>query len=139
MYDDQTAIAQVYEWLNAIPAQLSAKGKIRPEATVMIEANTRLSIMLKWAKPNQKNTWEGSTEFFFGDSFGEVVAKADAFILALPNAEQAKLQDFMNDLGHLIDSGREVGIDVNYLNPLVESMKLLSENAITYKPLAKEI
>lgn len=57
---------------------------------------------------------------------------------ALPSAEQAKLNNFMGKIGKLIDAGKSEGIDVDYLNPLIDSMKRLSENVITHQP-AKEV
>ena len=47
------------------------------------------------------------------------------------DAEQAKLNDFMSALGKVIDLGNQHGIEADYLNPLVASMKKLSENIIT--------
>jgi hypothetical protein len=44
----------------------------------------------------------------------------------------------MGKLGTLIDFARDDGIKVDYLNPLVETMKRLSENVITHQP-KKEI
>jgi hypothetical protein len=42
----------------------------------------------------------------------------------------------MGQLGKLIDAGKSGGIEVDYLNPLLDTMKRLSENVITYRPLS---
>jgi hypothetical protein len=60
--------------------------------------------------------------------------EAVAFINELPSAEQAKLHNFMGKLGHMIDAAKDDGIEVDYLNPLLDTMKRLSENVITYQP-----
>jgi len=63
-------------------------------------------------------------------------AAIDAFIAkiaALPCAEEANLREFQRDLGHLIDKGRDLGIDVAFVNPLAETAKRLAENVLTFR------
>ena len=52
----------------------------------------------------------------------------------LPSAKDENTRAFMRDLGKLIDNGRKIGLEVEFMNPLVESMKRLSENIITHQP-----
>lgn len=78
--------------------------------------------------------WEKEYQHFFGDSFEQCVGKAEAFIMALPSAQQASLHAFMDKLGKLIDVGKSEGIAVDFLNPLLDTMKRLSENVLTYQP-----
>lgn len=59
-------------------------------------------------------------------------------IASLPSQEEANLREFQADLGRLIDKGRDFGIDVAYVNPLVETSKQLAENALTYQPTVAE-
>lgn len=40
----------------------------------------------------------------------------------------------MGQLGKLIDAGKTDGIAVDFMNPLLDTMKRLSENVITYRP-----
>jgi hypothetical protein len=49
----------------------------------------------------------------------------------LPSEEERNLREFQHDLGKLIDKGRDFGIDVEFVNPLVETSKRLAENALT--------
>lgn len=127
-------IKEIYAAINPLPATLSAKGKKRPEVEFCIEANARLSICLKWVKPQSNNDWDREYKTFLGERFDVVLAEAVSFIEELPSAEQAKLHDFMGQLGKLIDNGKLVGIEVEFMNPLVATMKRLSENIITYQP-----
>lgn len=128
-----TTIEQIYAALNPLPAKLSAKGKVKPEVVLKIEANAGISTRLKWQKPFSKSDWESEYQHITGDSFEDVLTKTEAFIAELPSADQAKLHRFMGELGRLIDAGKSSGIDVEYLNPLIASMKRLSENVITHK------
>jgi hypothetical protein len=139
---EMTTIADIYAAINPLPAMLSAKGKVKPEAILLIDANgAHLTILLKWDKPYRNNSWEQDCEYFSGENFDEAFDKAisfvrelPSFVRELPSAEQAKLHHFMRKLGNLIDAGKDEGIEVDYLNPLLDTMKRLSENVITYRP-----
>ena len=132
--NDTTTIETIYAAINPMPAMLSAKGKVKPEVTCMISANAGIVISMNWKKPYARHDWETEYEHFIGDNLADVAAKAIAFIKELPTAEQAKLHHFMGNLGKLIDASKDAGIALDYLNPLVDTMKRLSENVITYKP-----
>lgn len=130
-------IDEIYAAINPLPAMLSKKGKVNPRVDFKIEANAGIAISMSWKKPYAYNDWENDYECFLGDDFTAALGKAVAFINELPSAEQAKLHHFMGKLGKLIDAGKDDGIEVAYLNPLIESMKKLSENVITHQPAKK--
>ncbi len=65
------------------------------------------------------------------ETFEGVLSKAAEFVAELPHkSEMAKL-DFQKNLAELIDKGNEIGIEVEFMNPLTATMKALSENIIT--------
>jgi hypothetical protein len=132
-----TTIDDIYKAINSLPAALSAKGKVKPEVWVRIEANANIDISMSWDKRHQTYSYDREYKTFSGDSFQEALDKALAFIRDLPPIEQAKLHDFMAKLGKLIDAGKSDGIDLDYLNPLLDTMKRLSENVITFQPEVK--
>lgn len=66
-----------------------------------------------------------------GDTPAEAVADLRAKIAAMPSQDEMERQEFQAQLGKLIDKGREINIDVEFLNPLTAMAKKLSENAIT--------
>jgi hypothetical protein len=134
MRNKLTTIDDVYAAINPMPAMLTSKGKVSPKVSFVVEANAGLSIAMNWRKPYAKNDWEHEYECFPGNDFSATIDKAVAFINKLPSAEQAKLHHFMGKLGGLIDGAKSDGIEVDYLNPLLDTMKRLSENVITYKP-----
>lgn len=129
-----TTINEIYAAINPLPAMLSEKGKVKPEAIVHIEANARINLMMSWEKPYSTNSWEREYKHCQCETFDEALREAVAFIGDLPSAEQAKLHHFMGKLGNLIDAGKDDGIALDYLNPLLDTMKRLSENVITYRP-----
>ena len=65
-----------------------------------------------------------------GGTFEEALDAADAFVAALPPINESRRREWMKDLGHHIDKGREIGIETEFLNPLAETMQRLSKNAI---------
>lgn len=129
-----TTISEIYGAINPLPARLSRKGKENPVVRVEIEANANIGIALRWKKYGATSDWDMDYQHFFGSTFDEALSKAIAHIDELPPAAQARLHAFMDKLGKLIDVGKSEGIAVDYLNPLLDTMKRLSENVITYKP-----
>ena len=129
-----TTIDDIYAAVNPMPAMLNQKGKARPEVLFQVSANAGMSVIMSWTKPLSDRDWDREYEVFIGEDFEHATRKANDFINGLPSAEQAKLHDFMGKLGKLIDAGKDAGIQVDYLNPLLDTMKRLSENVITYRP-----
>lgn len=132
-----TTIDDIYAAINPIPAQLSAKGKVKPSVEFRIEANAALSFMLSWRKFGSDRDWEREYEYFTGANFNEALVKVTEFVNDLPSAERSRLNHFMAQLGDLIDAGKSEGIDVDFLNPLIDTMKRLSKNVLTFKPKRK--
>lgn len=126
-------IDEIYAAINPFPAMLSAKGKVRPVANLQIEANASVSLHLNWMKADSSREWDRNYEVFVGANADEAIGKAISFINSLPDAKTARLHEFLGQLGRVIDSGRSLGIEVDYLNPLTETMKRLSENILTHK------
>lgn len=62
-----------------------------------------------------------------------MIAAANAWIDDIPSAEQRAHDAFTKSLGRLIDQGREVGIEVDFLNPLTAMMEKLATNALEDK------
>ena len=67
------------------------------------------------------------------DTFEEALDAALAFVTALPPASESKRLDWQKQLGKLIDDGRAIGIETEFLNPLEASMKRLASNALTHE------
>ena len=65
------------------------------------------------------------------ETFEGVLDKAAEFIANLPSKSDMAKADFQKDLAKLIDKGSEIGIEVEFMNPLTAAMKALSENIIT--------
>lgn len=124
-----TKIAQ--KRVNDLAAAMVAKGMREPSARLEIRANEEPHVFLKWKQGLGNDIFGGDKYEFIRGDIATALEKAAAYIAKQPDAEQSKLNDFMSALGSVIDIGRKHGIDADYLNPLVASMKKLSENVLT--------
>lgn len=76
----------------------------------------------------------GKTHFIhlsYEDGFEKLFTQAEAYIANLPSIEDANRDAFIAAVGRLIDQGKEIGIEVDFLNPLTDMMTKLSSNIIT--------
>lgn len=118
--------------VNDLSAAMVAKGMREPHAELSLRANEESNVYLRWQSGIDRGVMSrGDKHEFIRGTVAEALDKAAAFIAKQPDAEQAKLQDFMAALGSVIDIGRKHNIEVEFLNPLVATMKTLSENVIT--------
>ena len=124
----------IQEHVNRLSDAMIAKGLRQPSVKFYLESHMEMNLYLVWVPAKKKPFESDKYEFFKGGTPGELFAKATDFIAALPTAEEAKFNEFMGALGGVIDLGKENGIEVEFLNPLVATMKQLSENALTFQP-----
>lgn len=125
--------------IDALAAAMSAKGLREPEAHAEIRSAQEGQVYLNWVKFGSTRAYaDREYRFFKGETFTAMLDEADAEVAALPSLDETKHRDFMTALGNVIDLGRQHGIDVAYVNPLVESMKRLSENVLTFQKDAAE-
>lgn len=118
--------------IDAMPARMNAKGLIDPTAEFVLAANGSGRVALRWYNTQaDQRAYLGSSKWLREGAIADWLDAADAFIAALPSAEEVKFNEFMGALGCVIDLGKTNGIEVAFLNPLVATMKKLSENALT--------
>lgn len=68
-----------------------------------------------------------------GDTPEAVLDAADAWAASLPTRDEAERAAFMDKLAGVIEHGKRIGIEDGFVNPLLDLMKKLSENAITHR------
>lgn len=108
-----------------------AKGLRNPVAALHIEGHVAPCVFMRWGVYGEP---DHQAEVIRDPDHYQAIADAFTLIGNLPSAEEAKRQQFMTSLAKVIDLGRENGIEVDFINPLTDTMKRLSENAITYQP-----
>ncbi len=133
-------IADIQARIDSMPAALNAKGKREPSVYVSLNANSSTSLMLTWKRvagdpPPRYGNGEHISHHIVGVDISTLIDKADAIIASLPSIEEARMTEFTNLLAQTIEMGNAHGIDVQFVNPLTEAMKRLSENALTHQGL----
>lgn len=124
-------VEQIQRAVNELQKALAAKGKHGVDADFRIEAHADHVLTLEWRKAGAIHSYDKDYEWIRGGDPDELITKARQFIHDLPSAEETKFREFMGALGNVIELGRTNGIDVDFINPLTETMKRLSENALT--------
>lgn len=112
-----------------------AKGLPQPQAEFEVRANMPPRVALSWHEG--EHSYSRHYELVDGNDAAEIVNDAAALISDLPSAEENRRNAFLASLGKVIDLGRANGIEVDFINPLVATMKRLSENAITDRRTAR--
>lgn len=76
-------------------------------------------------------TMDEKTTCPFSDTPEGAFLAAMEVIAKIPSADDRKMQAFQKQLAETIDMGREMGIDVKFINPIIETARELASNAIT--------
>lgn len=120
---------QIAAGLAELVSLMLEKGVPQPEAHMVWGANEAPSISLY--RKNPEDMWKDSFNWSRGDNLTTVFAEARTVIAALPSPEQARHDAFVKLLATTIETGKRNGIDVDFVNPLIATMKRLSKNALT--------
>ena len=109
------------------------KGYVSPSVTFKINwLSDDLSASMSYQSSNdyetQKNIYPSAS---LENGWEPMIKQMDDHIDALISVKEARKKEFISAMGRLIDKGREIDIDVEYLNPLTEMMGKLSTNIIT--------
>jgi hypothetical protein len=82
----------------------------------------------------RKLTKDEVESLYSGDDWlDQAIQDAQAWISDIPSPEEREHQQFTAALGRLIDQGRDLGIEVDFLNPLTQMMERLATNALEDK------
>ena len=115
--------------VDALVPLMLAKGLVKPEAHIDIASQTQPLVTLR--RPAPGSFYAGKWECFRGDDLAEALDKARAWIDALPTPEETYRKELLQLVAKAADYGKEHGIAADFVNPLTEAMKRLSESAIT--------
>lgn len=113
---------------------IADKGYVRPEVSLYVnwlgcdEITAKIGYRTSDAYSSEITKFPGVN---VNKGWEALIAKVEAEIAEIPPIVETKRKEFLNAVGKLIDQGRDIGIDVDFLNPLTEMMKTLSSNIIT--------
>lgn len=127
-------VEEIQAKLDALIPVMLGKGMREPKADATIKANEEPYVHLGW-KSRKEGLYGGDSAYSFHNaaSIEEAFRKADVWLSDRPDAETAKLNEFLAAIGSVADLGKELGIDAEFVNPLLVTMKKLSENALTFQ------
>lgn len=122
--------------LDAVAKAMSGRTKTE-SVCLWLDANVTPRI---YVRHNPKFTKEYRDEVSVSFQFGRdgstveaILDAADAWASSLPTRDEAERAAFMDKLGDIIEHGKRIGIEDGFVNPLLDMMKKLSENAITHQ------
>ena len=125
--------AEIQKAVDKLAKAMTAKGLRAPRAQINFESHKAAELFLVWKDARAETAYsDDKYKFIKGETLAKLISEAEAFIRQLPTAEETRMHEFMGALGKVIDLGRQNGVEADYLNPLVASMKKLSENIITH-------
>ncbi len=130
---------EVQSAVDALAVKMVAKGLIMPECAVTIRANAESYCYIRWNKRDVGGRYESDnsiSEFFRAGTLADKIAAATARVDGMPNKHDRDTAEFMARLAETIEHGKKIGVDAAFVNPLVDAMKRLSENVITYRAAA---
>jgi len=96
-----------------------------------------IAVRYKFKDKGEQQDFNAKSEDTADLGFHTCVGLVHEHIDNLPTPEEAEHQEFLKLLARVVEKGRDVGIDDLVINPLVEAMKKLSENAITHDKSAR--
>lgn len=125
---------EIQKRIDSMPAAMSEKGKRLPDAAFELRANAASHLTLRSAKPGAH--WADDWHYVRADTLEEILDAADLWIATLPTAEETRMKEFMTALSDVIELGKKSGVEVEFVNPLVDTMRRLSTNIITDQRVA---
>lgn len=127
---------EIQKRVDALAVAMAEKGLICPEVTFSVNSGSDINLMLKWENEGDK-LYDWQYSHHRGGSPIEAINSAINWITDQPTKDERKFKAFMTAVASAVDMGRQNGIDVEFVNPLAETLKKLSENAITDQRVSK--
>lgn len=123
---------EIKDALEAIEASISDKGYYGASACLKVKwVGYDLTLALDYRSSSWVNVKTDYIHADIEDGIDGIIAKAVKHVAEITSIEEQKKNDFIAAMGRLIDQGREIGMEVEYMNPLTEMMGKLSTNIIT--------
>lgn len=122
---------EIQRRLDVMVSVMVGKGKAAPTAYLSLNADAEPTLALAWKKRGARSEYDKDYTTFRGSDIGLLLADGEAAIQALPDYAAERMAEFTTQLAAVIDMGRDIGVDAEFVNPLIEAMKRLSENALT--------
>ena len=118
---------------HALIARLSELGFLQPEVSGHVNFYYGETFSVRVEMRLTESFGSVLCEHFHGEDFNALFLRARAWIESQKTPDELRKEKFIAQLGRVIDEGKEIGFDVDFMNPLVETMKRLSENVLEFR------
>lgn len=127
--------AEIKAECERLEAVITAKGYYMPKVTVYLNwIGYEITVNVSWRTSahslSQDKFLHGKCE----EGFDGMLGQADDFVATMKSIADAQRDAFIAAVGRLIEQGRDIGMEVEFLNPLTAMMSKLSTNIITHTP-----
>ena len=123
-------LEQIQSAMNALVAQMLAKGVVTPKAEFIVCANETFALHLQsdynsrclngeWLKTKRAATP------------GELITWGNDFVSGLKSAEEKVLRTYLGKLADAVDYGHINGIAAEYVDPVRITQKAMTENLLS--------
>ena len=122
--------SEILREINRLEKLLTNKGFTAPKIEISVGFSTRE------LTSNIAYKAGGSYEYQFihieaSDGFEALIQDTADYINGLKSVAEIQKDAFIASVGRLIDQGKEIGVEVDFLNPLTALMDKLSTNILT--------
>lgn len=128
--------SEIYKNCLAIEQLMTSRGFHRPEVAFFVNFFAGRPYCLKVEMRTTEEYSSSINEYLDVETDDQIFAlfeQARAWVAAQKNPETIRKEQFIAALGRVIDEGNALGLDIDFMNPLVESMKALSTNILEYR------
>lgn len=128
--------SEIYKNCLAVEQLMTSRGFHRPEVAFFVNFFAGRPFCLK---VEMRTTEDYSSALSFypdvqsEDEIFSLFEQARVWVAAQKSPETIRKEQFIAALGRVIDEGNALGLDIDFMNPLVESMKALSTNILEYR------
>lgn len=129
--------SEIYKNCLAVEQLMTSRGFHRPEVALFVNFFAGRPYCLK-VEMRTTEDYSSSISIYpdvqSEDEIFSLFEQARTWVATQKNPETIRKEQFIAALGRVIDEGNALGLDIDFMNPLVESMKALSTNILEYHP-----
>lgn len=118
--------------LTSMEHALTERGYLNADADLNLHWShgSPLRLSLDYWANGESSHWNETRRTETDEALSELIAAAWEHIRELRSPEELEREAFLLEFGRTLDKARDLGLPVEFLNPLEESMRKLSENIL---------
>lgn len=124
-------LEEIQTRITGLNAALIEKGYAVPDCDLTITGSGDVSV---WVKCGYYAKEGRIFESFDAATIGAALNAADKFIATLESMADYKKKEAVKSFGRAVDGLRAAGIEAEFVDPLSDTLKAMSENLLTHQP-----